>query len=116
MKNSKLLPFFMLFAFLIGLLTVPVGASDDSYKSWGQGDSPWGSRSIASNGIGHSMAQEGCLVIAIAKILVHAGQQNPEILHPAIAWMHYFSITYRIIRESAQAILISAFFPSMRRN
>lgn len=58
-------------------------AVDTSYKSWSQGDSRWGSMSISSTGDGTwTMWQYGCYITAVAKLLVHAGQQDPATFTP----------------------------------
>ena len=74
--------FTLLAVFLVLSILPAAGAVDVSYKSWSQGDSRWGSKSIAANQLGHSMSKEGCLVTAIAKIMVHAGQQDPAKFTP----------------------------------
>lgn len=64
-------------ALVMALAVVPTAtAVDTTYKSWSQGDPHWGSMSMSSTGSGHSMAWEGCYVTAVAKLLVHAGQQD----------------------------------------
>lgn len=57
-------------------------AVDTTYKTWSQGDPRWGSLSISSTGNGNSMASVGCYVTAVAKLLVHAGQQDPAKFTP----------------------------------
>lgn len=61
--------------------TAPL-AANTSYKSWAQGDPRWGSNTTSSSGTGYSMASVGCLVTAIAKILVHSGQQDQTMFTP----------------------------------
>lgn len=50
-------------------------AVDDSYKYWDQGDSRWGWMSIGGS---DTMGRSGCYITAVAKLLVHAGQQLPS--------------------------------------
>lgn len=63
----------------VGLFPMMAGAVDYSYKSWEQYDSRWGSMSI---GGGYTMGGAGCYVTAVAKLLVHAGQQDPATFTP----------------------------------
>lgn len=64
---------------LMGVIPMTAGATDYSYKSWSQGDPRWGSMSI---GGGYTMGGAGCYVTAVAKLLVHAGQQDPATFTP----------------------------------
>lgn len=63
-------------------LWTPAAAAED-WKIWSQGDERWAARSISSQGYErYNMKNQGCLVTAIAKILVHSGQQDPEQFNP----------------------------------
>ena len=53
--------------------------SEPIYKLWSQSDVKWGSRSIGGS---NTMSGQGCLVTAVAKILVHSGQQNENAIDP----------------------------------
>lgn len=64
------------------LLPTAAFAADYTYKSWDQGDSRWGAMSISSTGSGNSMASVGCYVTAVAKLLIHAGQQDQSTFTP----------------------------------
>lgn len=80
--KKRVLAVLLMMALALGLLPVTASALDMSYKTWAQYDSRWGSMSMSSTGSGHSMAREGCYVTAIAKLLVHAGQQDPAKFTP----------------------------------
>ena len=68
---------------VIGMVPM-AGAADTSWKSWAQGDSRWSAMSIAANGdSSKTMGKLGCLVVAINKILIHSGQQDPSSFTPA---------------------------------
>lgn len=81
--KQKILAMVLACMLMIGLLPM-AGAADTSWKAWSQGDSRWGSVSIAANGdSSKTMGKLGCLVVAINKILVHSGQQDPSSFTPA---------------------------------
>lgn len=81
--KKRLLAMALALALAVGLVPVTAGAVDTSYKTWAQYDGRWGSMSISSNGSGNnSMARVGCYVTAIAKLLVHANQQDPARFTP----------------------------------
>ena len=46
-------------------------AATGEYRSWKQGDSRWGSMHLGSSS--DTMAESGCLVTAIAMLMVHTG-------------------------------------------
>lgn len=81
--KQKMLAMVLACLLVLGLLPM-VGAADTSWKAWSQGDSRWGSMSIAANGdSSKTMGRLGCLVVAINKILIHSGQQDPSSFTPA---------------------------------
>lgn len=82
MKTRKLLS--LALALVMVLALVPTAtAVDTTYKTWSQYDSRWGSMSISSTGNGNwTMGRHGCYITAVAKILVHAGQQNQSSFTP----------------------------------
>lgn len=75
----------------------PIGTApvSEEWKIWSQSDERWGALSISSYGSSsYNMAREGCLVTAIAKILVYSGQQDPVSFTPAdcLAGMHKYDL------------------------
>lgn len=81
--KRQLLATVLVFLMIFGLFSI-VGAADTSWKAWAQGDPRWGSMSIAANGdSSKTMGRLGCLVVAINKILIHSGQQDPSSFTPA---------------------------------
>ena len=97
MKMRKL-AFLLVFTLVLSLM-VPTMASASGtatdWKGWSQSDARWGSLSISSRGYSErSMAREGCLVTAIAKVLIHSGQQDPRTFTPAecLAAMHKYDL------------------------
>lgn len=54
--------------------------SSPEYVSWSQTDSRWGNKTISKK----TMASVGCLVTALAKLMVHSGQRDPEIFDPGV--------------------------------
>lgn len=80
--GKRILAVLLAVVLVAGALPMTAGAVDYSYKAWSQGDSRWGSMSLSPSGYGHSMTWEGCYVTAVAKLLVHAGQQDPSNFTP----------------------------------
>lgn len=50
------------------------------YVEWSQSDSRWGNKKISKK----TMASVGCLVTALAKLMVHSGQRDPAIFDPGV--------------------------------
>ncbi len=66
-----------LFAFA---LDEDVTDSVPEYVEWSQSDSRWGNKKISKK----TMASVGCLVTALAKLMVHSGQRDPAIFDPGV--------------------------------
>lgn len=80
--KKRVLTMLLAAVLVMGLLPTMAAAVDTTYKTWRQGDPRWGNMSISSSGYGHSMTWEGCYVTAVAKLLVHAGQQEQASFTP----------------------------------
>ncbi|MGM9681055.1 MAG: InlB B-repeat-containing protein [Eubacteriales bacterium] len=77
----------LILAVLLTLSSLPlfaVGGTESTwstdYRSWSQSDPLWGSLKIGTK----TMASVGCLVTAVAKLMVHAGQRDPAEFNPGI--------------------------------
>ncbi len=79
---ALLLTVLTLFAPLQGLFALPSGAVEwtTDYRIWSQSDPLWGSTKIGTK----TMSSVGCLVVAVAKLMVHAGQRDPAEFNPGI--------------------------------
>lgn len=71
--KKKLLALALAVALVVSLC--PAAAAVTSYKSWSQGDSQWGSLPMGGAG-SDTMKKAGCLITAVAKMLVYSGQQD----------------------------------------
>lgn len=76
-------------AFCLCLVSLPlfvlaidedVSGSVPEYVEWSQSDSRWGNKKISKK----TMASVGCLVTALAKLMVHSGQRDPAIFDPGV--------------------------------
>lgn len=71
---------------LIVSLPITVSAVTDSesespeYLTWSQSDERWGNKVISKK----TMSKVGCLVTALAKLMVHSGQRDPELFDPGV--------------------------------
>lgn len=72
--RKKFLALLLVLALVVGLCPSVLAASS-SYKSWSQGDDPWGSLLMGDAG-SDTMKKAGCLITAVAKMLVYSGQQD----------------------------------------
>ncbi len=69
---------------LLFTLAAPASAANDGWKTWSQADPRWGKLSISSEGLErYTMKAQGCLITAIAKVLIYSGQQSAENFTPA---------------------------------
>lgn len=60
-------------------LGTPAANAIEDWKVWSQSDRRWGELSISSTGLEqYTMAAEGCLITAMAKMLIYSGQQSPN--------------------------------------
>ncbi len=57
-------------------------AATGEYRSWKQGDPRWGSMHLGSSS--DTMAQSGCLVTAIATLMVHTGCADESTMDPGV--------------------------------
>lgn len=57
-------------------------AATGEYRSWKQGDSRWGSMHLGSSS--DTMAESGCLVTAIAMLMVHTGCADESTMDPGV--------------------------------
>lgn len=87
MKNVKTRVAALLLAVLMTLSSLPLFAVygtestwSTDYRSWSQSDPLWGSLKIGTK----TMSSVGCLVTAVAKLMVHAGQRDPAEFNPGI--------------------------------
>ncbi|MGM9636546.1 MAG: InlB B-repeat-containing protein [Eubacteriales bacterium] len=87
MKNLKIRLSSLLLAVLITLGSLPLftvygteSSWSTDYRSWSQSDPLWGSLKIGTK----TMSSVGCLVTAVAKLMVHAGQRDPAEFNPGI--------------------------------
>lgn len=78
----------LLVALCLLIVSLPISVSavsddeDESpeYLTWSQTDERWGNKVIAKK----TMSKVGCLVTALAKLMVHSGQRDPEIFDPGV--------------------------------
>ena len=60
----------------------------EDYRKWAQGDPRWGSIRLGSNG--RTVAEAGCLVTSITKLIIQSGYRNPEEFNVAtlVNWLN----------------------------
>jgi hypothetical protein len=61
-------------------MTTISASADETYKSWKQGDSRWGSMRLGSSS--YTMSNSGCAVTAVAMLMVHSGSVTDSSFTP----------------------------------
>jgi mannosyl-glycoprotein endo-beta-N-acetylglucosaminidase len=61
-------------------MTTISASADETYKSWKQGDSRWGSMRLGSSS--YTMSNSGCAVTAVAMLMVHSGSVTDSSFNP----------------------------------
>lgn len=62
-------------------ITTISASADESYQSWRQGDSRWGSMRLG--GSGYTMSNSGCAATALSMLMVHSGSITDSSFTPA---------------------------------
>ena len=81
MKNCKRRVFSLLLSLSMALTLLPAmqgeaQAANEDYKTWMQTDSRWSSLPLGSSGL--TVYNAGCVVSAVAKLIIQAGLRNPN--------------------------------------
>lgn len=116
MKNVRIRLSALLLAVLLTIGSLPLfsvssaeSAWSTDYRSWSQSDPLWGSQKIGTK----TMASVGCLVTAVAKLMVHAGQRDPAEFNPGICLSELKSKDlFRGTNSMYSGLLATDYFPT----
>ncbi len=76
---------------IVSLIPVSTMKASDSYTSWKQNDSRWGSLTVGENG---TMAKWGCKITVIAMLMVKASVENISDFNPGVLLERYEKAGY----------------------